>query len=187
MVYVAPDDSPSAGETYDPREDLTAGERLANQLGGGGGDDDDDDDDRQTYSDIVDDEDLNNSESGMPGAGTPTNDIVSPDPNENSDGDEVTINPDGSASVDTDRTSRTIDEIRENVSDLVGGSESGSAVDELGNVEEAIRDFREDLAGMGEVQSGAQGGFNLGTLGVTALIIGLFAALAAAIGGGESR
>ncbi|WP_410765793.1 hypothetical protein [Haloferax sp. DFSO60] len=148
---------------------------------------DDDDDDRQTYDDLVSDDDLNDSESGMPGAGTPTNDIVSPDPNENSDGDEVTINPDGSASVDTDRTNRTVDEIRQNVSDLLGGSTPSSSVGELGNVQEAIRDLREDLAGMGEVQPGSQGGFGAATLGVVAVFIALLVGLLGMLGGGDSR
>ncbi|ELZ87487.1 hypothetical protein C453_04014 [Haloferax elongans ATCC BAA-1513] len=190
MVYITADDSPSAGETYDPREELTPGQRLANQIGGGGDDDDDDDDDSPStggYSDLIPEDELNNSESGMPGAGTPTNDIVSPDPNENTDGDEVIINPDGTASVDLDRTDRTLDEIRDNVSNLVGDSDPSPSVDELGTVRESIRDIREEIAGMGEIQPGSEGDFNAGTLGVAAIVMASVLALLGILGGGDSR
>ncbi|ELZ94908.1 hypothetical protein C440_07527 [Haloferax mucosum ATCC BAA-1512] len=207
MVYIAPDDSPSAGETIDPREELTPGEQLANNIGGGGGDDDDD---HVPFSDRDDDgsstggygsidhpnaPDPGNSESGMPGGGDPAGDVISPDPNENTDGDEVTINPDGSASIDPDRVSGgydSVDEIAEQVEATLGGGSNSPQVAEITALEEQIRNLRERLSGMGQVTSGSSPSSpsltpsSSRTAAVVAVVVAAVVAAVAAVSGGDS-
>lgn len=159
MGYIAPDDSPSGGSIINPNEDLSPTEQIENNFSGGGGDDDDDGPPviNQDYSDIIPEDELSNSESGMPGMGDPAADIISPDPNENTDGDEITINPDGSASVDTSRVSggyESIDEIAEQVRATVG-AESTPEVGEITALQTQVRDLREQLSGMGQIRSGS--------------------------------
>lgn len=56
-------------------------------------------DGRQTYSDIVPEEDQNTAESGQPGGGAISVDLVSPDPNENTDDDAVVVNEEGQRGI----------------------------------------------------------------------------------------
>ncbi|MDS0243959.1 MULTISPECIES: hypothetical protein [unclassified Haloferax] len=169
---------------------------------GGGGSSNDDDDDNTVdtgdyldnggtggYGSIDDDAGLDpgNSESGQPGGGDPANDVVSPDPNENTDGDEVTINPDGSASVDEDRLSgdyESVEDVADAVRDLVGSGSSTPEVGETTALQERLRDLREQLAGMGQVEDGdsSSGLLAMGAAGV-AVVVAVGVALVA--GGGD--
>ncbi|WP_430639194.1 hypothetical protein [Haloferax volcanii] len=145
-------------------------------------DDDDDDDDNLGL-------DPGNSESGMPGGGDPANDAVSPDPNENSDGDEVTVNPDGSVSIDEDRLSggyESVEDVVDEVRNIVGGGSSETPqVGEITALEEQLRNLRESLTGMGESTGDSSSG---GLLAVGAAGIAVVVAIGAAVlAGGDDK
>ncbi|RDZ41610.1 hypothetical protein C5B89_06620 [Haloferax sp. Atlit-47N] len=146
------------------------------------GDDDDDDDDNLGL-------DPGNSESGMPGGGDPANDAVSPDPNENSDGDEVTVNPDGSVSIDEDRLSggyESVQDVVDEVRNIVGGGSSETPqVGEITALEEQLRNLRESLTGMGESTGDSSSG---GLLAVGAAGVAVVVAIGAAVlAGGDDK
>lgn len=124
-------DDGSTDSTSDTSADFTTTE-SSTSFDFSGGDDDEDDDtagdttdssdvDRQTYGDITDDD--NAAESGQPGAGAPEVDIVSPDPNENTDGDAVGV-VDDTAVFDPDQSEREGDQYNElDESKLTTGTE----------------------------------------------------------------
>jgi hypothetical protein len=129
--------------------------------------------DRQTYDDIVDGD---QSESGQPGMGDPTADIISPDPNEGQDGDAVVIDPTtGEPAVDTSRTSKSIDEIAAEVRAVVGSD--GQQAQPADAVTSAVADLRDQLAGIGQVQQDSDSSLPVGMLVAVLLAVGTLVAV----------
>ncbi|GGC53009.1 hypothetical protein [Haloferax sulfurifontis] len=193
MAIFAPDDSPSAGERVDPREDPA--DQLADSIGSSSDDDDDDDDnvvdsgdyDGGGYGSIPDPPDPSNSESGMPGGGDPVVDIISPDPNENSDGDEVTVGDDGMVSIDPDRLSGGYDSVQDVADEVRNVVGSGTpSVDETTVIGEQVRNLREQLAGMGQVDDGDGSSDGLLAMGAAGVVAVVAVGVALVAGGEES-
>lgn len=84
--------------------------------------------------------DTEEAESGGAGQGNTVVDVVAPDPNEGSDGDEVTVNEDGSVGVDVEESTMTEDEIREGVADFFDGGSNEQATETAQNAAQNVNE-----------------------------------------------
>lgn len=69
------------------------------------------------------------SESGIAGGGEESVDLISPDPNENTDGDAVVVDDQGNTGLDTSKLEDedSVDEIRQTVADTIGDPSNQSS------------------------------------------------------------
>jgi hypothetical protein len=131
--------SNDSGSTNDDGD--SGGDSTIDYGGGGSGSSD-----RQTYDDIVSDDATEDSESGMPGGGDPVTDIVSPDPNEGSDGDAVTYDDEGNIGVDESKLDddESVEETYEEAADVL----SDDTNNEDGGDDSSGIDAKKALAGV---------------------------------------